>query len=703
MHWLHLGKIRLHPGISTAFLLLMVPSILGIVWFVYAKNSAAITELAGKSMQQATASAIEHTIDHLDSVGSLVSTIAAFGEREPESLQRPDMGNLLLRVLRAYPQIDSLYAGFKDTGNFAEAVRLPGEQPTYGPNNTPIPRGAIYVVRYLDRAHGRAPSDRYSYLTESGSLIFDETSLKVTYDPRARPFYQDALARPDAVALSDVYAFASTGNPGITISRVIRTRTGEIIGAAGADFTIDNISGFLRSLAPSEHGVTLIVDDRNRIVAYPGGNQLIGATAGRIGDPALASALAGHTYTGAPARIVYNPGGAEYSASFTPFPASFGKRWELMIVVPTDDFVGSLKRTTREVLVIGLGVLIVGIIGIRLLSKGLTRPIEVLIAEAERIRRLELEGEIKTPRAAVREVVQLIDAVRTMKAALHSFALFVPRTLVHDLLSSGRTLERGGENRVVTVLFTDLVSFSTLAESVSAADLAARTSDYLEDVTQEVIRYRGTIDKYIGDAVMALWNAPVFDEDHIAHACYAALHAQMRLERSNRRWVADGWPPIAMRIGIHTNDVVVGIIGSTEHMSYTALGDGVNIASRLEGINKIYGTQICVSHTIYKAVSHRFLMRPLDYVAVKGRKEPIVVYELMAALDDPDAAPTPQDHEKAAITQEAFTAWRQNDVPRARQLYGRLLERFPDDAIAQFHMKRCDQQLQDLVAPPLSI
>lgn len=687
------GNIRLRVSISTAFLLLMVPSILGIVWFVYAKNSAAITELAAKSMQQASTSAIEHTIDHLDTVGGLVSTIAAFGEHDPTSLAREDTKNLLLRVLRAYPQVDSLYVGFEETGSFLEAVRLPPEQLKYGPDNTPVPPGTVYVLRYLDRRPGRTPSDRYTYLLENGRQLLDQTSLNVIYDPRVRPFYRNAQLSPAGMALSDVYIFASTGKPGITISRAIRGSGGNVIGAAGADFTIRNIREFLHSLAPSEHGVALIVDDQRRIVVHPDRKELAGSAIADVHDPVLAAALRGHVYGASASRVTYRQAGAEYSASFTPFPAGFDKRWELMMIVPTDDFVASLKRTTRDVLFIGFAVLLVGICGIWLLSQGLTRPIERLTQEVERIRNLDLDGEIRIPRAAVKEIIQLTQAMRMMKATLQSFSQFVPKTLVRDLLSTGHKLQLGGEDRLVTILFTDLVSFSTLAEGVSASDLAARTSDYLEDVTQEVIRHGGTIDKYIGDGVMALWNAPLAEEDHIARACCAALHSQKRLECSNLRWTERGWPAIAMRIGIHTHDVVVGIIGSSEHMSYTALGDGVNIASRLEGVNKVYGTKVCVSHTIYEAVHDRFLMRPLDCVAVKGRREPITVYELMAALgsQDVDLSPTPEQHEKARITAEAFAAWRHQDVAAARELYCRLLDRFPDDTVAQYHVKRCGE------------
>ena len=689
----HFGNVRLRFSISTAFLLLMLPSILGIVWFVYAKNSAAITELAGKSMQQASVSSIEHTVDHLDAVGGLVSTITAFGARDPASLATEDTKNVLLQVLRAYPQIDSLYVGFKETGNFLEAVRLPGGQRTYGPDNTPVPPQTVYVVRYLDRAKGRRPSDRYTYLSDTGKPLLDQTSLNVNYDPRERPFYSNALAGPGDVALSDVYIFASTGKPGVTISRAIRGSTGKIIGAAGADFTIENIRNFLRGLAPSAHGTALIVDDNGRVVVHPNRSNLAGTLVADVGDPVLAGALQSHRYGGSGSRVIYRRSGADYIASFTPFPPSFDKHWELMMVAPTDDFVASLKRTTRLVLVIGLGVLILGIVGIRLLALGLTRPIERLTQELDRIRKLELEGEIAIPRAAVREIIQLARAARTMKAALQSFAHFVPKTLVRDLVSTGRKLELGGENRTATILFTDLASFSTLAEGVSAAELAARTSDYLEDVTQEIIRRHGTIDKYIGDAVMALWNAPVYDDDHIYHACHAALCAQQRLDRSNQRWAEKGWPPISMRIGIHTHNVVVGIIGSTEHMSYTALGDGVNIASRLEGVNKIYGTKVCVSQAIYDVARDRFLMRPVDTVVVKGKKEPIIVYELMAALtsEECEIHPTVEQREMARMTEEAFAAWCRNDIAAAARLYGRLRERFPDDTVAQFHLKRCGE------------
>ncbi|HRI51917.1 MAG TPA: adenylate/guanylate cyclase domain-containing protein, partial [Pseudomonadota bacterium] len=294
----------------------------------------------------------------------------------------------------------------------------------------------------------------------------------------------------------------------------------------------------------------------------------------------------------------------------------------------------------------------------------------------------------------------LVESTAAMKTALQFVSHFMPKQLVRDLLATGKNIGTGGESRVITVMFTDLASFSSLAEKVTPAALTERVSDYLDVVSSEAIKLHGTIDKYIGDAVMALWNAPDLDPDHIAHACLAALNGVRALEVSNQRWAEKHWPPLRMRVGLHTDRVIVGVIGSSEFVSYTALGDGVNIASRLEGINKNYGTQICVSHTIYTAVSERFLMRPLDYVAVKGRKEPILIYELMGEHAAGAAhAVSAARRELAALTVEAFAAWAAKDPALALEKFRGLLARFPGDSVGEFYVKRCTEELSALSAP----
>jgi adenylate cyclase len=182
---------------------------------------------------------------------------------------------------------------------------------------------------------------------------------------------------------------------------------------------------------------------------------------------------------------------------------------------------------------------------------------------------------------------------------------------------------------------------------------------------------------------MAFWGAPALLEDHAWRACVAALRIQQGMDKLNEQWRAQGLKPLNLRIGIHSDAVLVGNVGSAERMSYTVVGDGVNVAARLEGINKEYGTRICISHSVFKEAGERLCVRPVDEVAVKGRRAKIPVYELLGAYGagaelEPDAA----GQRLADLTRSAYMAWTSEDTA-ARDLYKRVLCEFPDDSVAR--------------------
>jgi adenylate cyclase len=232
--------------------------------------------------------------------------------------------------------------------------------------------------------------------------------------------------------------------------------------------------------------------------------------------------------------------------------------------------------------------------------------------------------------------------------SLRSFTKYMPRSLVLKLLKSGQDIELGGETRQLTILFSDVESFTSVSERMAPDDLMHHISDYFENLTRIILSQSGTIDKYIGDAIMAFWGAPDEDPDKNTHACRAALLCQARLKVLNETWVREEKPPLVTRIGIHTGDCVVGNMGSSERMNYTLIGDSVNLASRLEGVNKIYGTHIIISEAVYENVKGQFLARPLDIVAVKGKEKGVRIYELVGQYNaEPEIVPTPE--------QEAFT------------------------------------------------
>jgi arylsulfatase A-like enzyme/class 3 adenylate cyclase len=260
---------------------------------------------------------------------------------------------------------------------------------------------------------------------------------------------------------------------------------------------------------------------------------------------------------------------------------------------------------------------------------------------AEAIESLQFEVPASRP-SNIREIARLEHAASLLRNSLKSFSSFVPLDIVRQLIKSGIPLTLGVEPRFLTVFFSDLENFSTHSETLAPDDLLVQISTYLEQVSAAISEEGGTVDKFIGDGVMAFWNAPVQRDDHVLRACAGALRAARRMERVNDTWEAEGRPRIRIRIGLNCATVLVGNVGSSARLSYTALGDGVNVAARLEGINKQFGTSICISDSIYDQVRAEILARPLKRVQVKGRKSEFMIYELLAlrASDDPEASVT---------------------------------------------------------------
>jgi adenylate cyclase len=263
------------------------------------------------------------------------------------------------------------------------------------------------------------------------------------------------------------------------------------------------------------------------------------------------------------------------------------------------------------------------------LSRLIAKPLERLEDKINSVRSLSADAVHEPNQSSIREIGSLIRAVDMLDHAVRSFAAFVPVGLVRQLMESEQQLTLGGQSKFLTVLFCDVEAFSTLAENSPSQELLIRVSRYIEEVTLAVNEEGGTIDKFIGDAAMAFWGAPAPLEGHAWHACAAAVRIQARMDKLNQEWQAQGLEPLKVRIGIHCDAVMVGNIGSKHRMSYTVMGDGVNIASRLEGINKDYGTSICISQAVYREAGERLEVRRLDEVAVKGRQGKIVIYELL--------------------------------------------------------------------------
>ncbi|RME91722.1 MAG: CHASE2 domain-containing protein [Candidatus Hydrogenedentota bacterium] len=217
-----------------------------------------------------------------------------------------------------------------------------------------------------------------------------------------------------------------------------------------------------------------------------------------------------------------------------------------------------------------------------------------------------------------------------------TFSKFVSKDVVNELLANPESLKLGGEKKEITVFFSDIRGFTTISESLNPEELVSLLNEYLSTMTEIVLMYKGTVDKYMGDAIMAFWGAPVHNPDHPYLACLASLKQIEELQVLQEKWKSEGKPPIDIGIGLNTGDAVVGNMGSSHRMDYTVMGDTINLGSRLEGTNKVYKTRIIISEYTYERVKDKVYARELDLIRVKGKHEPVRIYELLDVVNRED-------------------------------------------------------------------
>ena len=337
--------------------------------------------------------------------------------------------------------------------------------------------------------------------------------------------------------------------------------------------------------------------------------------------------------------------------------------WMVAVLAPEDRYTVELtKFENRVVLVFGTTfalVVLIGTLTLAAMRRGLMRITDA----TTRMRSFDFAP--ARNRSAFRDVDDVMTGLERAKTVVRAMGKYIPIDLVRRLYDDNREPELGGELQQISLMFTDIEGFTTLAENLPPRELARRLGDYLGAMTTAIEGTDGTIDKYIGDAVMAMWNAPVPVPDHARRACRAALAcmAAAKALYASEAWTGLG--PLVTRFGLHTDRVLVGHFGAPTRLGYTALGDGVNLAARLEPLCKQYGVVVLASEAIVAEAKSEFVFRRIDRVAVKGKTSGIDVYELLGAIGD--------DLPAARLTQirtydDAFHAYLARDFGRALAL-----------------------------------
>ena len=229
----------------------------------------------------------------------------------------------------------------------------------------------------------------------------------------------------------------------------------------------------------------------------------------------------------------------------------------------------------------------------------------------------------------------------------------------------------------ITIFFSDIEKFSAVSEKLPAEYLISHLSEYFDELTSNIMEHNGTIDKYIGDSIMAIWGAPNPDEDQVVNACEAALDCQKILKDLKQKWVKLGKPHLPTRIGLHTGAAIVGNVGSQDRMNFTAIGDSVDIASCLEGTNKLYGTWILASEAVESRARDKILFRVVDRVAVNGSKTGITVFEPLCSLKNANDMYY-KAMELCTKSKEAFELYQGKKFKEATKLYAEILKLYPE-------------------------
>lgn len=618
------------------------------------------------------------------------------------------------------PQISSVFFAAGDTDFIQVYNAVPGEIIDWG--KVAVPVGTRFVVRHLRGPADQARDETWTFLDAAKRPFGEPFHRMHRFDPRTRPWYK-AVANEDGVKLSMPYAFATLNTVGITASKRVDH------GVLGVDMTLSGVSRVLEKLDIAGKGTAIVFTRDGMVIAHPDKRKIVvrGADgtlrpariedlddpiaeamfeAARIGARLVARVQSMDAFIGAeplafldnePDLISFDVGGTPFVSHIVRLETQIGADTFLGIALLKAEVLKSVAGLTINSLALSLLFLLGGTLLIVLVARNMARPIADLARETNIIQRLELDEPVKT-RSRVAEVQDLAAAIGTLKTTLQGLGRYIPRGVVHNLIKEGKLPELGGQSRQVTVMFTDAVGFTKLGELMNPQDLMRKLSSYFEVLSAEVLAEGGNIDKYIGDAVMAVWNGIEDDPEHTARACRAALKCATENDRLNAMWRTYKWPEIHTRFGLHQGEAVVGNIGSRTRMDHTTIGACVNTASRLEGLNKAYGTRILISDVVRDGVADRFLTRPIDRVRPAGSTQPIMVYELLGALDGDDAiAASPEAHRRCARWSEIYDAYLARDWTGVGSLVDAFLADFPDDGVALVYRERA---LRFASAPP---
>jgi adenylate cyclase len=535
---------------------------------------------------------------------------------------------MLWTLLEQTPELDSLHVA-TDDGHLVTALRYPS------PAIRQVLRGPGFSTetwQYKRSPDTEGGDAKQRFATNSIS------AFRSDYDPTQRVWFIDAL-KAGAPTWTEPFVSAAVQELAIGFAQPAgrlddEGRTQHMVVAANV--SLGHLSKLVRIFGELGHGDSALLSADHHVLArsdHPDAvRQLQSPDSGVLGTVHAHMKAAGTAGGTEDMAFAVSHEGRRYLVQTSHIAHT---RWQLVSWEPEDLLLGDLQRTVVWALLLTLVFLGVALFISLRLSKLVTRPIESLARVARRIGRLELDDVALAP-SRVLEIQHLNQALEESARSLRAFSKFVPVDIIKQLVAEGQSLAPSGSPRRITAMFTDVEGFTSISESLEAGVLVRQLTEYFNLAARVFARHGGVVDKFMGDGIMVLWGAPADLDDAEHRACMAALALHAEMNVLNAKWRTEGLREFSTRIGIHTGTVIAGVLGSSDRLSYTAVGDVINVASRIEGANKDLGTRTLISETTFAALGGRLATRRIEeMIELRGRQTRMVLYELLEIEHQP--------------------------------------------------------------------
>jgi adenylate cyclase len=620
----------------TTWVMLMIGLLATLLIFVQLRTlNIAVHEAATSTMDAASKNAVS-LLQYQVEMLSRATRAVAFSPNiisSPDADEDSPSADLLRSNLVQWPAMDSFYVGY-DNGHWLQVQRL---DKLKGAQRDRVggPPDAAFGVTVTRWANGEELPTRRTFLDKAGKRVGQIEIPTRGYDARQRGWYLNAHKAGQLVTSAPYLSF-NLGVPMITFSTPVQ---GPVPGVVGVDLKLDAYSSSAPILKFGENGHLMIFDPDQTLIAHRDYIAMLVRLAATGAGPRLpgaddlqgtleAKVIAEWDKSSPYRRKLRWTDGKDYFARLETIQLGPTLPVNVLLIAPEEDFAHNIRDLNHLARILALAACLIFIPCAWIFGTRMSKKIKAITTEAGRLQTMAPPA-AKPIGSLITELKKLGHTIHQAQRAVHSFSRLAPREIVRGVLDNSISTELGGTRQEITALFTDVRGFTSIAESMEPDALMQQTSRYFTGVTDVILAQGGTVDKFIGDAVMAFWNAPNPQTDHCERACRAALQAKTANQAINRQFEAEGLQPFHTRFGIHVGDAVVGNVGSSERMNYTVLGNVVNLAARLEGLNKRYETEILVSESVFQRIKDRFSCRYVDTVVAKGMAAETRIYELL--------------------------------------------------------------------------